>query len=248
MPQIPTPPASRPGSEAPEVEVKSAETPAASADLLQSLDTLLEQYLHLLDRQQELQSGLAKQLSSGFLALAHANYTCPPGRRYGADYYDERMKATRKIAIQRAPEEDGSTNSTEASSAQSNEYEYQFNIEYTPSRAPEAQVGTKEELQSEDSDSEKTSQLDTPGAGAESDSPVEDSAPAKCSVKSKAAKKSRPSDPLYWFGILVPPSLRNAQKSFTDGIQNEVPALAAVVVEMRGLEDQIKRLRTELGG
>jgi hypothetical protein len=108
-------------------------------------------------------------------------------------------------------------------------------------------VETKEELQSEDSDSEKTSQLDT-GAGVESDSPVEDSAPAKCSVKSKAAKKSRSSDPLHWFGILVPPSLRNAQKSFTDGIQNEVPALAAVVVEMRGLEDQIKRLRTELGG
>ena len=28
---------------------------------------------------------------------AHANYTSPPGRRYGADYYDERMKATRKV-------------------------------------------------------------------------------------------------------------------------------------------------------
>ena len=64
MPQIPTPPASRPGSEAPEVEIKPAETPGTSTKLLQSLDTLLEQYLHLLDRQQELQSGLAKHLSS----------------------------------------------------------------------------------------------------------------------------------------------------------------------------------------
>lgn len=35
----------------------------------------------------------------GFMALAHANYTCPPGRRYGADYYDERMKATRKLSV-----------------------------------------------------------------------------------------------------------------------------------------------------
>lgn len=107
MSQIPTPPASRPGSDA----------PAASSELLQSLDTLLEQYLRLLDRQQQLQSGLAKQLSSvrpwfastglfkqdtditvkGFLSLAHANYTSPPGRRYGSDYYDERMKATRKM-------------------------------------------------------------------------------------------------------------------------------------------------------
>lgn len=34
------------------------------SELLQSLDVLLEQYLHLLDRQQKLQYGLAKELSS----------------------------------------------------------------------------------------------------------------------------------------------------------------------------------------
>lgn len=61
MPQIPTPPASRPGSETPEAELKPAE---ASSELLASLDTLLEQYLHLIDQQQKLQSGLSKQLSS----------------------------------------------------------------------------------------------------------------------------------------------------------------------------------------
>lgn len=61
MAQIATPPPSRPGSEAPDFVPKSAE---ASSELLQSLDVLLEQYLHLLDRQQKLQSGLAKQLSS----------------------------------------------------------------------------------------------------------------------------------------------------------------------------------------
>lgn len=61
MAQVPTPPPSRPGSEAPDLVPKPGE---ASSDLLQSLDTLLEQYLRLLDRQQKLQSGLAKQLSS----------------------------------------------------------------------------------------------------------------------------------------------------------------------------------------
>jgi len=61
MPQIPTPPASRPNSGAPEAELKPTE---ASSELLASLDTLLEQYLHLLDRQQKLQSGLSKQLAS----------------------------------------------------------------------------------------------------------------------------------------------------------------------------------------
>lgn len=72
MAQIPTPPASRPGSEAPDVDAKSAnevkasvEEPAATpVDLAQYLDTLLEQYLVLLDQQQKLQSSLAEQLSS----------------------------------------------------------------------------------------------------------------------------------------------------------------------------------------
>lgn len=61
MAQFPTPPPSRPGSEAPDPVPKPAE---ASSELMQSLDVLLERYLHLLDRQQKLQSGLAKQLSS----------------------------------------------------------------------------------------------------------------------------------------------------------------------------------------
>lgn len=64
MSQIPTPPASRPGSEAPEAVVKPADSADNSSELRRSLDTLLEQYLHLLDRQQQLQSGLSKELSS----------------------------------------------------------------------------------------------------------------------------------------------------------------------------------------
>lgn len=63
MAQVPTPPASRPGSEAPEVQQKETQVDT-SAGLLQTLDTLLEQYLHLLDRHQKLQADLAKRLSS----------------------------------------------------------------------------------------------------------------------------------------------------------------------------------------
>ncbi|KAJ5937367.1 hypothetical protein N7454_004667 [Penicillium verhagenii] len=249
MLQIPTPPASRSGSEAPEVEVKPAEMTGASSELLQSLDVLLEQYLHLLDRQQELQSGLAKQLSSGFLALAHANYTCPPGRRYGADYYDERMKATRKISIQNGPEDEStdSTELTETNNTQSHETGYLFNMENVPSPQPEEKAETNEESQPKDSESKETPQLDT-DATAKSDSPVEDSTPVTPPAKSKSPKKTRPKDPIHWYGILVPPSLRTAQKSFTGGISNEVPALAAVVVEMRTLEDKINKLRAEIGG
>lgn len=57
MAQILTPPASRHTSESPEIQQKENE-------LSQTLDTLLERYLALLDRHQKLQADLAKQLSS----------------------------------------------------------------------------------------------------------------------------------------------------------------------------------------
>jgi hypothetical protein len=35
----------------------------------------------------------------GFFALARTNQSCPPGRHYGEDYYDERMKAATKVYV-----------------------------------------------------------------------------------------------------------------------------------------------------
>lgn len=61
------------------------------------------------------------------------------------------------------------------------------------------------------------------------------------------SKKFRSNDPIHWYGILVSPSLRTAQKSFTDAIQNQIPELAGTIVEMRALEERIRRIRTELG-
>lgn len=61
MSQSPTSPASRPSSV---VDLKPAGSEEASSGLAQSLDTLLEQYLHLLNRQQHLQAGLSKHMSS----------------------------------------------------------------------------------------------------------------------------------------------------------------------------------------
>ena len=118
MSKLITPPTSRSGSEASQIETKPAPTLQTSPELRLQLDILLEQYLDLLHKQQQLQSGLAKHMSlvslldscdestwhpakknQGYLSLAQANYSSPPGRRYGADYYDERMKATQKMCV-----------------------------------------------------------------------------------------------------------------------------------------------------
>lgn len=62
----------------------------------------------------------------------------------------------------------------------------------------------------------------------------------------KPAKKFRSDDPINWYGILVPPSLRSAQKSFSAAVQTEVPELAGTIVEMRVLEQKILDMRSKL--
>ncbi|KAJ5624566.1 hypothetical protein N7510_000875 [Penicillium lagena] len=250
MAQIPTPPASRPASESPD---ESQKPDTASSELLRSLDTLLEKYLHLLDRQQELQSGLAKQVSSGFLALAHANYTCPPGRRYGADYYDERMKATRKIAVRmgKSTEAESKENSTQGSPDKSNcsDLNYDFSIERAPSSPPELSTKEREADSVAAEESEDASSSSHPDTATVSSTEDEHSLNSETAVPApkSARKKFRSSDPINWYGILVPSSLRNAQTSFTGAVDTQVPELAGVVVEMRAVEDEISQLRKKLG-
>lgn len=60
--------------------------------------------------------------------------------------------------------------------------------------------------------------------------------------------QSRLLDPITWYGILVPPSLRSAQKFFTDAVESQVPELASVVVEMQVVEQEVYRVRQELAG
>ncbi|PLB52386.1 hypothetical protein P170DRAFT_472283 [Aspergillus steynii IBT 23096] len=249
MAQIPTPPASRPGSETPDAELKEAPVADSSADLLQSLDTLLEKYLDLLDRHQKSQEELARRISSGFFSLAQANYTCPPGRRYGTDYYDERMKATRRVALQPPPDSQSQEQTTEVEDSTGNpETKAIFAIEPVANENSEALSETKESESSKSDDSPK----EAPDANAEDTEPTEStedtdadstSAPKPEPVK----KKPCSSDPIRWFGVLVSPHLRNAQKSFSDVIDGPVPQLASTAFEMRALESEISRVRSQIG-
>lgn len=64
---------------------------------------------------------------------------------------------------------------------------------------------------------------------------------SKATVDGKAI--APPGDPLKWFGILIPPALRSAQRSFGGAIVNVVPALASVVHDMRVVEDEVRKTR-----
>ncbi|OQE37260.1 hypothetical protein PENCOP_c010G06664 [Penicillium coprophilum] len=245
MTQIPTPPASRPTSEAPEVKLK----PVALEDSVQSLDTLLEKYLHLLDRQQKLHSSLAEQLSSGFFALAQANFSSP-GRRYGPDYYDDRMKATRKIAIQTERNTENPTNDPQEKEQMTTPYsEYIFSVKTTPNHPPEDADGdnnTKASSPISDGHPEASKEISPAETASSELSNTAATTPTLVENPKPAPKKCRSADPIHWYGILVPQSLRRAQDSFVTAIDNQVPDLASTTVEMRALEQQISQLRARL--
>ncbi|KAJ6780748.1 hypothetical protein PWT90_04623 [Aphanocladium album] len=79
----------------------------SSAD--QAIDDLLERYLGLVDQYTKLRAELAAVQQSVFQHLARANFTSDRGVRYGRDQYDERMQASRRVAIARATETEAPT-------------------------------------------------------------------------------------------------------------------------------------------
>ncbi|KAJ4357371.1 uncharacterized protein N0V89_001946 [Didymosphaeria variabile] len=216
-----------------DVEVRSAselETSSSNKDeLVSRLDDLLERYLLTLDAYQKAQQQLTRHLSSGYLDLARANFTNNARARYGQDYYDERMQASRKIAV---TEEEGNAI---------------FSIECS---VKESKAKT-EESSSPDADSAATKET---GPSAEADTDGEKDSTTSDKPASKAddptekdeEKKSPSNDPIRWFGVLVPPALRSAQASFVSAVEGPVVEISNLVKELRQQEIEIGRVRKQI--
>ncbi|KAI7788021.1 hypothetical protein LA080_013326 [Diaporthe eres] len=56
-------------------------------------------------------------------------------------------------------------------------------------------------------------------------------------------KKQNARDPLRWFGVLTPLSLRQTQACAAEAVEQVVPRLASLSAEMQGLEIQVRRAR-----
>jgi coiled-coil domain-containing protein 115 len=58
-----------------------------------------------------------------------------------------------------------------------------------------------------------------------------------------APEKQPPNDPIKWFGVLVPPSLKQAQKNFSSVVESSVPRVLNATGQLRQLEVEISRTR-----
>ncbi|KLJ07845.1 hypothetical protein EMPG_16674 [Blastomyces silverae] len=232
MRQLPTPPAS-PAVGAGSTSLPSTTTDKSSAELSRELDSVLEHYLVLLDQQQRLQEEIGREFSSGFFSLARANNSCPPGRRYGEDYYDERMKPIKKLSIIPPSKMPAQDKPTMLSSNQRRN---------TPSFTIENVLLSSFNMKETKEDTEDKNDETGPNSSSPSRS-SDPNEPGRFTGSEKSSANRQSSNPLNWFGILVPPALRNAQQSFCTALEGPITTLAGVITEMREVEREVEALR-----
>jgi hypothetical protein len=228
---------SRSVSEPVEEEAQEDETP-----LSQHLDALLASYLELLDTYAKLRAQLSGNLSAGFFSLAQANRnsTLGPGRRYGEEGYDERMKALRTVRIDL---DKSSAHSSATLEARDNGGEH----------ISKAGGGLSKDGQSQDTLENEPGR--TKQEGTKNDYPLPNSSNpmhsvyqlSPCYTYCTTISTTPPKEPLKWYGILVPPSLRQCQTNFQTAVSSTIPDILSTTSAMQNLEAQIWLVRRELG-
>ncbi|KAF1841399.1 uncharacterized protein K460DRAFT_419467, partial [Cucurbitaria berberidis CBS 394.84] len=210
--------------------------------LIAQLDELLERYLHTLDEYEKVRRELAKQLSSGYLSLAQANFhNSSSAIRYGQDCYDERMQAIRKVNV-KEPESEIIEGRIRFSTFPANESGK--GVKSTEKSTPKEQEDENENKRDYAS-GDQQQPSETPKTGSTSE---KTSAPRTDSREDResTAESSKVVDPLHWFGILVPPALRTAQSTFISAVEGPIPQLATIARHLRTQEIEIGRVRKQI--
>ncbi|KAF2208248.1 hypothetical protein CERZMDRAFT_8298, partial [Cercospora zeae-maydis SCOH1-5] len=197
------------------------------------LDTLWAHYLDLLDDYTTAQAAIKEHMASGYFALAQANFKSSRGR-YGHDYYDERAAAITRAVLNSQDE------------SVSIKIQKHVVLKEAPSTQDSKSSETHERALSDDEQDTRSTetsqpmQIPTPAATPEPESKQE-------SIDSIETAKPQADlhDPIRWFGILVPPTLRQAQKSFTNAIldSSSLEKAANSSRRMREVEVEIGKLR-----
>jgi coiled-coil domain-containing protein 115 len=192
------------------------------------IDALLQRYLTLLDEYTLLRCRLSALHISVYQHLAKANFSAERGIRYGQDYYDERMSASRRLGVSVSGSGDGSGGVT-------------FQVVRSEASQTEAETGVSGEGEAVGEEEGKATREE--GGEVVSGSDDFDSDDGNGEDLHWQQPKKKANDPLRWFGILTPLSLRQAQAVSIESVEGVIPRLAAVSSEMAGIELEVRRAR-----
>ncbi|KAL2430540.1 hypothetical protein ABEF95_010564 [Exophiala dermatitidis] len=219
------------------------------------LDSLLECYLAFLDEYTRLREQLSKNFSSGFFSLAQANRNSAlgPGRRYGEEGYDKRMKALKKVEINLDTPLptllENTTTGAGNKSGDSSATEKGTIAEPNPVTTPTSQTHKEDHHSTRPNEAQaltapsNTSTLNVPDT-----LPLKLLSNLSChSYAIKSTTITDMKDPLKWYGILVPPALRQSQARFSSSVASTIPRLLSTMSALESLDREIWRVRRELG-
>lgn len=222
--------------------------------LSERLDNLLQSYLSLLDTYTTLRTQLSQELGAGFLALAQANRHCTlgPGRRYGEEGFDGRMKAGKKVEVEAGLEARSGTEKEgegEAEKSQninkdgpaihSRDSEVISHAKRAEDNADALEDGPTRNKQASTSDEEPPPSLSNPTKKTSHLLPLH-------TITVTSTPQSSLKDPLKWYGILTPPSLRSCQGHFSGVISTTIPSLLNTRSAMQRLENEVWEVRRAL--
>ncbi|KAK2070687.1 hypothetical protein P8C59_005164 [Phyllachora maydis] len=198
-----------------------------------SIDALLERYLHLLDEYNRLREDLNVAQICMYQHLARANYSAERGVRFGQNFYDDRMQATRRLVLRAHVSAVGSGDAAVRYALRRPHHGHHATqpeprpVVTTPSEGDEPLPKGAAEMKGlviTKSDDEKQ---------------VQDAAEVG---EDRAARVLR-KDPLAWFGLLAPMPLRLAQGQAVAAVEQIIPRLVSVNAEMLEVEIEVRRAR-----
>ncbi|CAD0087618.1 unnamed protein product [Aureobasidium vineae] len=207
-------------------------------ELRDQLDTLWEKHLALLNSYHQAQQQIARHFSSGFFDLAQATFKSTTRVRYGQEYYDDRMQATTCF---------------HASVDANDTPRFALKINDTTATTKDSHKGAsnKSDVETGDTQEDTPTQQPTPPS-----TPLRESGEKETKEHSqkensetaddKGATPKKPRDPLHWYGILVPPSLRSSQKSFQFAINDPVVDAVNSAQALRRIDMEIRKLRKDI--
>lgn len=212
------------------------------SDLHDRLDSLWTSYLQFLDTYTASQKLLQKHMSAGYLSLARANFNARPGvRRYGQDYYHDRAIASRRTRVSIDDHEatsveivncsghtGGASNTDEKALSQSQGQSADIKQQPSPPATPKP-VEEKTEDDGSSTLPNLTKQDDM-----------------KAEEHHTDPKSRLESDPMRWFGILVPQELRAAQSSFSSAVDETIADAVNAAKRLREFEVEIRKVRKEI--
>lgn len=187
----------------------------------QQIDELLERYLTLLDEYTRLRQKLSQLQSSIYQNIARANFSGERGMRYGQDHYDERMQALRLLNVH---------------------YKEGSNVPVISlTSALEEQNGGDEDEKVQQPHEDEQHEADQQPNEEELDGGSE--AKESQGTQPKQQKRKKNKNPLHWFGLFAPMPLRTAQTQSIQAIEEVIPQLASIDMEMQQVEIEVRRAR-----